>query len=491
MKRLSRSGAFLALSIVLAVLSGCTGMVETELDETQAKLKALQELAASVNKELTTLDGIVSRLDDNHTIDPSTLVETEDGYKVSFRDGKTIFIPFGKDGVDGRTLIPIGVRKDQDGLYYWTVDRQDLKDADGNLMRAGATDGTDGFVPQTKVEEGIWKISVDGGKTFTDIATSEELDGVGVFSDIDISDPTKLVLTLLDGTVLEIPCQTSFKMTISAQDTVLIGGGETLSIPYQIVMEGNSSQPVIVTSGTDGTYLSRVEEGSLQGAVSVQAPEVFSEGYILLTANCGGYSAIKMISFSERMVITENAPATVRLGSGEDIRTIEYDTNFDYTVSLSEETWLKVACDPDKGTLTLTPMANAEDHVRSCTVRISPKDNPEYIFSTIQVLQAPNSFSIDIGPDSPFMFDPEKRTLDVPSEGGDADIWITFTSEVIATIKGGAEWVQSELSAVDGFYRLALHVDANESETPREETIEIKLKSNDSIVLGEIKINQR
>ena len=136
MKRLSRSGAFLALPIILAMLSGCTGMVESELDETHAKLKALQELAASVNKDLMTLDGIVARLDDDHTIDPSTLKVTEDGYTVSFRDGKTVYIHFGKDGVDGRTLIPIGVRKDSDGLYYWTVDGKVMKDADGNLMRA-------------------------------------------------------------------------------------------------------------------------------------------------------------------------------------------------------------------------------------------------------------------------------------------------------------------------------------------------------------------
>ena len=118
---------------------------------------------------------------DDHTIDPSTLKVTEDGYTVSFRDGKTIYIHFGKDGVDGRTLIPIGVRKDSDGLYYWTVDGKDMKDADGNLMRAGATDGVDGIVPQTKVEDGVWKISFDKGKTYTDIATSKELDGVGVY----------------------------------------------------------------------------------------------------------------------------------------------------------------------------------------------------------------------------------------------------------------------------------------------------------------------
>ncbi len=122
--------AFLALT---AILSGCTDMFRTELDETNAKLKALQELAASTNKELTALSEIVSKLDDTHTIDPKSLVMTDEGYEVSFRDGTKIFIPFGRDGIDGRTLIPVGVKQAEDGLYYWTVDGTELKDAEGNL----------------------------------------------------------------------------------------------------------------------------------------------------------------------------------------------------------------------------------------------------------------------------------------------------------------------------------------------------------------------
>ena len=488
MKRLSRSVAILALSIILAVLSGCTGMVETELDETHAKLKALQELAASVNNDLTTLNEIVSRLDDNHTIDPSTLVQTDDGYEVSFRDGKTIHLHFGVDGVDGETLIPLGVRRQEDGLYYWTVDGEFLMNPDSTYMRAGATDGKDGIVPQTKVENGVWKLSIDGGKTFTEIATSDELDGVGVFSDYDISDPSKLVLILLDETVIEIPCQTSFKMSISAQDTVLIGGGETLPIPYEIVIEGKASLPVVVTSGTDGTYISRVEEGSGKGTVYVQAPEVFSEGYILLTANCGGYSTIKVISFKERQVSPDKGTIVVRLGKGDDTRTIEYDANFEYTVSQPDGEWLKAAA--ETGSITFTATPNTGETVRSCTVTVSPKDNPDYACTTFLVLQATDKLTFNLDPDCPFTFDSSTKTLDIPAEGGDADIWITYSDELVATGPEGAEWVSTEISAVDGFYRLRIHAEANESGESRKGTIKIKIKEN-GIPMGDIVINQK
>ena len=110
------------LLVLLAMLCGCTGMVQDELAETHAKLAELQALVDSVNTNLQTLDLIVSKLDTTHTIEPGSLKETEDGYEVSFKDGKKVFIAYGKDGKDGRTLIPIGVLQDTDSLYYWTVD---------------------------------------------------------------------------------------------------------------------------------------------------------------------------------------------------------------------------------------------------------------------------------------------------------------------------------------------------------------------------------
>ena len=212
-----------ALPVLLAMLCGCTGMVQDELAETHAKLAELQALVKSVNTDLQTLDLVVSKLDDSHTIEPGTLKETEDGYEVSFRDGKKVFIAYGKDG---RTLIPVGVLQDTDSLYYWTVDGEWWLDDEGNKMRAGATDGVDGvdgIAPQVKVEDGFWWISHDGGKTFKQLVSCEEMDGVGVFSGIDTSDPAKIVLKLLDGTALEIPRLTSLKVSFAGQpmDTVL------------------------------------------------------------------------------------------------------------------------------------------------------------------------------------------------------------------------------------------------------------------------------
>jgi hypothetical protein len=142
----------MVMPVFLSVFTGCTDMVRPELDETHAKLRALQELAGAVNRDLTTLDLIVKELDDGHTIQPESFQETEDGYEVSFRDGKKVFIPFGKDGVDGRTLIPVGVKDDADTLY-WQVDGEWLLDKNGERIRAGATDG---IPPRFEVRDDGW-----------------------------------------------------------------------------------------------------------------------------------------------------------------------------------------------------------------------------------------------------------------------------------------------------------------------------------------------
>ena len=385
MRKVLRFGVLGALPLLLALLPGCTGMVQEELDQTHAKLAALQELAASVNKELTTLDRIVAALDDGHTILPDSFMETEDGYEISFRDGKKIFVPFGKDGVDGRTLIPVGVRLDEDGIYYWTVDGEWLLDAEGNRMRAGAAEGEDGIAPQVKVEDGFWWISVDGGETFTQLVSCEEMDGVGVFSGIDLSDPAKILLTLWDGTSIELPCRNPLKLSFSGavQDTVLIAGGETLTIPYEVIVEGESEEPLTVTAGTDGVFvIEGLDTG--KGEVKVTAPALFTEGYILLSAFCDGYSTLKMISFREREVAPSEPVITIRLGSGVDTCVVTYKTNFEYLLSSPEGDWLQAVSDPESGTVTFTVAPNTGNTVRSCTLTVTPANNPGYISTTFQ-----------------------------------------------------------------------------------------------------------
>lgn len=74
----------------------------------------------------------------------------EIGYKIEFAKRDPIHIYHGKAGADGARgedgYTPlIGVKKDKDGIYYWTLDGNWLTDNDGNKVRAQGLDGKDGY----------------------------------------------------------------------------------------------------------------------------------------------------------------------------------------------------------------------------------------------------------------------------------------------------------------------------------------------------------
>ncbi|MBR5073308.1 MAG: BACON domain-containing protein, partial [Bacteroidales bacterium] len=260
-------------------------------------------------------------------------------------------------------------------------------------------------------------------------------------------------------------------------DTVLIAAGELLPIPYEVSVEGADAGSLIVTAGTDGVYSSRLVAGSGpgKGVALVQAPAVFSEGYILLSAVCDGYSAIKMISFKERQITPAADTVTVRMSSGSDTVKVAFSANFEFTVSWSEE-WLKMAQDTvSRDTLIFMSTPNTSDTVRTCTVKVSPKDNPNFVCKTFVVKQATESSTTvsyddsDLSEDFSLVINElDRLTLYAPAAGGEAVIWINSSKSVVKQSRD-LDWFTSDLSPDGDFYhKLVVNVKANDSETRRD-----------------------
>jgi hypothetical protein len=504
MRKYGKARALLKWGLLPAIMvwvTGCTGMVQEELDETHAKLTALRKLVESANQELTTLSGIVSELDDSHTVLPDSFEPTEEGgFKLSFKDGKTIEILAGHDGADGR-VFPIGVAwNEEEGCFCWTIDYLDgegvvwLKDADEKPLRAGAVDGKDGIAPEVKLEEDGWYVYV--GEEKTKLAELEDLDGVGVFRDA-YEDAEKIYLVQWSGDVLEIskyvPVRISFDGAV--RDTVLIAGGEVLPIPFEVLVEGNAGeQPVVVTSGTDGTYFSEIVQGTEPGkdTVLVTAPAEFAEGYILLSAWCDGVSALKMITFRQREVSEKEVQ--IRTASGNVTRRVPYKTNFPYRIVKPEEaSWLEVTCNAEADTLTFTTLPNEDIQVRTCEIYIVPENNPEFVITTFQVIQATDALTVSIGEGSTLTYVPDEETLGgmllATAAGGDADLWITSPVDLSVSVSEEATWLHATMEAEDGFQRLRVHVDPLEDTAERREKISLQFKAG-GFSIGKIDVIQ-
>lgn len=195
-------------------------VIFTLADGTQIKLptwsafEVLQRLCNETNTNLSALQTIVTALQNNDyitSVDPLTENGKVVGYTIKFAKSNPIVIYNGKDGadgVDGNTPV-IGVKKDTDDIYYWTldgefiiVDGQKIKaqGADGN----NGVDGSDGVTPKLEIREGYWWISYDNGANWTQLGKATGEDGKDADSIKITQDENNVYFELADGTVITI-----------------------------------------------------------------------------------------------------------------------------------------------------------------------------------------------------------------------------------------------------------------------------------------------
>lgn len=166
---------FLSLALVaLSVFMSCSKFDDSEiwdkLNDHEKRIIYLEELCKRINTEVTNLQAIVTALEANDYIVNASPLAAGDGYTFVFKSGKSIVVYDGKDGADG-VAPEIGVRKDADGLYYWTINNEWLL-VDGHKVKAAATDGedgangNDGITPKFKIEDEYWYISYDDGESW-------------------------------------------------------------------------------------------------------------------------------------------------------------------------------------------------------------------------------------------------------------------------------------------------------------------------------------
>ena len=195
-------------------------VIFTLVDGTQIKLptwsafEALQRLCNETNTNLSSLQAIVTALQNNDyitSVDPLTEDGKVIGYTIKFAKSNPIVIYNGKDGADGNTPI-VGVKEDTDGIYYWTLDGEFII-VDGQKIKAQGTDGNDGtdgtngrdgITPKLEVREGYWWISYDEGKSWTQLGKATGEDGKDGESIKITQDENNVYFELADGTIITV-----------------------------------------------------------------------------------------------------------------------------------------------------------------------------------------------------------------------------------------------------------------------------------------------
>ena len=355
--------------------------LRNDLSDLENRVTKLEELCKQMNTNISSLQKIVDALQDNLSI--SKVEQISDGYIIHFSDGSTATI---KNGKDSGTIPVIGVRKDTDGCYYWTLDGEWLTDEKGNKVKAQGTDGKDGvdgedgndgadgedgtdgtngkdgITPQLKIENGRWMLSMDDGKTWTDIGQATGADGKdgvdgtdgedgvdgkdgtnGIFKSVT-EDDDNVYFTLEDDSVITIPKSDNSKFAIAfdTTDIAILNGGESKTISYTIT--DATENTVVKAIAQDGWKVKVDATSTDKGTITITAPNPIVESEILVFANDGSYRTV-MVSLNcmqGQINIADNSIDATPAGGTQEIK---LTTNLDYTVEIPEDaqSWLSLS----------------------------------------------------------------------------------------------------------------------------------------------------
>ena len=249
------------------------------------RVAKLEELCKQMNTNISSLQTIVTALQNNVYVTGTTPLMKdgkEIGYTITFSKGNPITIYHGKDGQDGEDGITptISVKKDTDGVYYWTLNGEFIM-VDGGKIQAEGKDGingTNGTTPQFKIENDYWFISYNNGTNWTQLGKATGEDGIGgdsMFSGVDYKTSTDYVIfTLADGTQIKLPTWSAFEAlqrlcnetntNLSALQTIVtalqnndyITSVDPLTENGKVVgytIKFAKSNPIVIYNGKDGT----------------------------------------------------------------------------------------------------------------------------------------------------------------------------------------------------------------------------------------------
>ena len=283
---------------MLLLTMGCTREIENRLTELEQRLAKVEEQVKELNSQVSLIQNLING---KYFIQSAAELPDGSGYKLVLvdKDGKTVekTVLCGKDGKDGATPS-VGVGKDTDGNYYWTLNGEWLL-VDGKKVRANGTDGENGKdAPMTefKVENGKWYAKVgDGDWTYVGDAVTEV---TGPIVSVDASKPDVVVITLADNTVLELPkASVAVKLQIVVDDSVFqnMTAGQTKSAPYEVIVPAGVTYTLDSYEPESWKVIISKPHGN-KGNVTITVPEAGKSAKVLLIANgSDGSSYVKVL----------------------------------------------------------------------------------------------------------------------------------------------------------------------------------------------------
>jgi len=316
-----------SLIAALALVSACQTFddseIQSRIDEIELRLTQLEN---QINDNAKAISKIVN------AVTVSSVVAIENGFTVTFSDGKTYTITNGADGADGANgadgtngtdgkdgVTPTVGVKYVEGVLYWTINGEIAVDDKGNKVPCQTEPK---LTPEFKIVESQWYCSFDGGENWTKVTTG------GQTSVISFEDNDTTIVFTIDGQRFTIPKAAVFSLKV-ANDYLCLNPSESMDIAF--TLEGWDES---VHFEIEGKYYTAVVNEDAK-TITFTAPDASvdtgTNAYIVIKAirNSDGAVSAQYIGFEkgEITVIGDYFEVPVAGGSYE----VKVKTNMSYT----------------------------------------------------------------------------------------------------------------------------------------------------------------
>ena len=438
---------------VLMTISSCSEKDEGPLGNSEDKNdEQYKEVVQQANNNVASVGSLINALNNDDIITSVTPIKEGDkdvGYTFSFANSKPTFVYF-----ENQNSTPsLGVKPDETGDFYWTLNGEWLLDDAGKKILYDGTSSS--ILPKLKVENNNWMLSVDNGKTWKKISpvSSSSQGNNKIFKDINVSDAENVTFTFADGTKLVVPREPELIISFSEEKQILVKPNSTVTIDYTITGKIEGLKVEVVTSGNIKAEIDDSE--STKGTITITAGESIEENdKVILIAKNKSVSTSKTLSFEEQeFVKVTSEPAYEVAAEGGTIK-FNIETNADYSILIPEEakSWISVVESRAirQETIKLRVVAN-NDETRSAEICLI--NNKGEQLAKIQISQKGEDpcFNVTNG-----------STIEVESKGGTVDLKFETNIEYSISIPEDAK---SWISIV-------------ESRAIRQETIKLSVAEN-------------
>lgn len=267
--------------LVLLALSSivcCTfddSSIQSRLDEIKNRIAALQSRIDEANAQveslgLLTSGNVITSIDKN----------ADGSYVLTYLDAAGEEKTLVAAATDQLINVPVvGVRKDDNGLYYWTVT---VGETTTDILIDGAPVPVAGKTPKVSVDaEGYW--TVDGERILNAAGNPiEAADGSStIFKEIAKDSDGNLAITLGNGSKVTIPVQNSLNLTLSSSVNITVANlSATQTIGYEV--SGSSAENAIVAIAEAKNIKATLDKE--QNEVSVSFSDAFTSGHLIMMA---------------------------------------------------------------------------------------------------------------------------------------------------------------------------------------------------------------